>query len=374
MPWPRCSISRLPGSHSTRRQREWSRTHCRRCATRTETTRPRSWTLWSAGWRCFRGIARRRSPSFGRHSGFGRSRRARRRWRARHRHRRHRVPPTGRPASCQNLVRFRGSACRRVRAYTYRRAASELTLPSSSVPEQTSPARVVASRDRDFPGRGAMEARRAADRRRAGPDRRGLVALGLLVWAVGEPRPSAPEPWTAPCRCSRCPTDAPPSPPVATPRVTTESVVAPVAANPPVADSAPQAGRSARRWNRRFGSETSDDARRISAAAARTANGQDPVLDQALGGNHRRRQNARRESTHQGAFDSGRSPSDQNPERHLSGLRKRARHQGRKHRLDLLFVQGAVDCALRAAGGSGHSSQRVQDSCLAMISGMTSCN
>ena len=32
MPWPRCSISRSPGSRSPRRQREWSRTHCRLCA------------------------------------------------------------------------------------------------------------------------------------------------------------------------------------------------------------------------------------------------------------------------------------------------------------------------------------------------------
>ena len=34
MRWPRCSISRLPGSHFPRRQSEWSRTHCRLCATR----------------------------------------------------------------------------------------------------------------------------------------------------------------------------------------------------------------------------------------------------------------------------------------------------------------------------------------------------
>jgi len=69
----------------------------------------------------------------------------------------------------------------------------------------------------------------------------GLFALGLLVWAVGEPRPSAPGTVDRALSLQPIPTGAPSSPPVATPAVPTEGVLAPVAANLPVTDLAPSA-------------------------------------------------------------------------------------------------------------------------------------
>ena len=74
----------------------------------------------------------------------------------------------------------------------------------------------------------------------------------------------------------------------------------------------------------------------------RGENRQDPVRDQAMGGNPDRRQEARCESADQRAFGSGRPSSNRNPEQYVFGLRERSRHQGRTQRSDRSFVQVAV--------------------------------
>ena len=140
MPWPRCSISRLPGSHSPRRQREWSRTHCRLCATRTKTTRPRSWTPWTAGWRCVRGsTADDRRVSGGTRNSVDHARGGAT------------ARPAPSPAAPSTVDRTAGllpepgpippvGVPEGTRLYVPA-APSEMTLPSPSVLEQTSPTR-----------------------------------------------------------------------------------------------------------------------------------------------------------------------------------------------------------------------------------------
>ena len=244
-----------------------------------------------------------------------------------------RIPPTGRSAFRGNLVRSRASVCRRrARAHTYR-VSMPVTLPPSPESEQASP--TPSSRAAIGNSVGAAPWKLVSQLVVVG-----LVALGLLVWAVGEPRRRLRQSWTRTLSMPPVPTGAQPSPLIATSAAPVESVLPPVAASPAVADSAPpgRAVADAAAVTSLPGNETT--AGRISAA--RTAHRQDPVLDQTVGRNHRRRQDTRRESAHQGAFDSGRSPSDRDPERDLSRLRKRARHQSRKHRLDLLFVHRAI--------------------------------
>ena len=132
-----------------------------------------------------------------------------------------------------------------------RAAPSELTLPPSSVPEQTSPP--PSSQAANGSSLGAAPWRLVAPLIVVGVVliAVGLVALGLLVWAVGEPRPSVAGTAASAPSMQSISTGAQPSPPVATPPVATppctppvptESVVAPVAANLPVPDSTPPAG------------------------------------------------------------------------------------------------------------------------------------
>jgi serine/threonine protein kinase len=108
------------------------------------------------------------------------------------------------------------------------RAASEVTLPSSSVPEPTSP--TLSSRTAIGSSLVAAQWKLVVPLIVVG-----LGALGLLVWAVGEPGHSAPATVDRALSMQPMPTGAPPSPPAATPAVTTQSVLAPVAPTPPVA-------------------------------------------------------------------------------------------------------------------------------------------
>ena len=172
---------------------------------------------------------------------------------------------------------------------------------------------VVASRDREFPGRGAMEARRATDRRRARS--RSVFLSGPWASLVSRLR----QPWTAPCRCSRCRPARNRARLSQRRQLTTQSVLPPVAANPPVADPAPQRGAVPdagavapvpRNVRRRPAHQ-----RRPAPRTGKVRFSIKPWGEIIIDGKR-----ARRESTHQGAFHSGRSPSDRDPERHLSRL------------------------------------------------------
>jgi serine/threonine protein kinase len=114
-------------------------------------------------------------------------------------------------------------------------AAPEVTSPSSSVPEQTSP--TLSSQATIESSLGRARWKLVVPLIVVGS-----VALGLLVWAVGEPRHSAPGTVDRALSMPPIPIGAQPSPPVATPAVPTQSVLGPVAANPPVADLTPHKG------------------------------------------------------------------------------------------------------------------------------------
>ena len=114
-----------------------------------------------------------------------------------------------------------------------------------------------------------MEARRATDRRRAGPDRRRARRARSSRLGCGRASP-----FGSGNRGARL-VDAAHSDRRATEPACRNAgsndrrvSSAPVAANPPAADLAPRERRSARRCHRRCGSETSDDARRVDAPPA----------------------------------------------------------------------------------------------------------
>jgi len=123
-----------------------------------------------------------------------------------------------------------------------RGVASELTLPSSSEQEEpwpTLPSKVAAGSSL-----GAAPWRLVAPLIVVGLVliAVGLVAVVVLVWAVGEPRTPAPVTADDASSTPTVSTAAQPSPPMAAAAVPTENVLVPGAASPPVAQLAPPAG------------------------------------------------------------------------------------------------------------------------------------
>jgi non-specific serine/threonine protein kinase len=109
------------------------------------------------------------------------------------------------------------------------RAVSPVTLPPPE-PEQPSPTAAprttITSSSREWPWKLVLQLLVV-----------GLVALGLLVWTVDEPRRAPPEVVDRALSMPPVPSGAQPSPPVAASTIPTESAP-PVAANPAVAEPA----------------------------------------------------------------------------------------------------------------------------------------